>query len=718
MYKLETECWKLEISQDQAESGYIYKLSDKIQNRIYSDLDYHYAISCEEAGSCFPPELLRGAIDTVVIAEMLQPPIFPQLVSREIEEKSGCLSVKGLFDNGLVFSHTFSASEDGLKMLETISVSNSSSQPITPLNLDFGFRKMLLTQRGGWQEDMDGWILEALPTRRYCSQKVDRRTEHYTASDLIYAPFDDEQENLKPGFAAEGWIWGSDEGRILINKYNPSEIEYSRFRRFPILLPGRGMENTAVLFGGAAQYRGDPERSFSLKAGDSYSFGQSCYSFFEGAYEDGALLYRSFLEDRGHGIKPDYNPGIHWNELYNLGWFAEMAGFFAEGTEFRMYDRDDLLREAELASLAGAECLYLDPGWDTEPGSTIWDEKRLGAFEDLSRVIHEKYGLKLALHLMMCFWSAAEDDYFYWRDEGGNPSRDFDDTLLFRVCPNERWVEEKTRRLVLLAEGGADFFMFDFTAYGLDGRGCSSPGHGHEVPMRRQTHADNIHRVMLNIKKEFPNLLIEAHDRIRGGLSDYHPVYFQDSGEKAFDELWGYEFMWNPLQDLLSGKALSLYEYNLASPIPLYLHINSGCDNSAMLQFWWYASTIRHLGIGGIPDENTPEFSNLQSAIALYKTLRKFLVYGKFYGIEPLSHLHLSKDGDCLITAFNLTGREIVKTITIETAKYPAIKFTGKPLCRDGIGRIAEAEELESGGGMLSVRIVIPALSPRIIRLI
>ncbi|MBI9108265.1 MAG: hypothetical protein JEZ04_16075 [Spirochaetales bacterium] len=272
----------------------------------------------------------------------------------------------------MIFSHTFTAAEGGLRLLETITVSNTGSLSISPLSLDFGFRKMLLTQKGGWQEDLDRWILEALPTRRYCSQKVDRRREHYTASDLLYAPFDDEEENLKPGFAAEGWIWGSEEGRILKNKYNPSEIEFSRFRRIPILLPGRGMGNTALLFGGAAQYRGDPERSF--------------------------------------------------------------------------------------------------------------------------------------------------------------------------------------------------------------------------------------------------------------------------------DELWGCELMWNPLQDLLSGKALSLYEYNLSCPIPLYLHINSGCDNSTMLQFWWYASTVRHLGIGGIADENTLEFSNLHSDLKLYKTLRKFLVYGIFYGIEPLVHLHTSKE--------------------------------------------------------------------------
>ncbi|MBI9105863.1 MAG: hypothetical protein JEZ04_03905 [Spirochaetales bacterium] len=718
MSKLETEFWKLEITQNNAESGYIYKLSDKINNRTYSDLDYYYEISCRENLDEFPVDLLRGAINPDMITEMLQPPELPQLVSRRIEEKPESLEIQGVFDNGLEFSHTFRASKDGMRLLEAITISNTGSLKISPLSLDFGFRKMLLTQRGGWQEDLDSWILEALPTRRYCSQKVDHRREFYTASDLLYAPFDDEEENLKPGYAAEAWIWGTPAGRILINKYNLSEIEFSRFRRFPVILPGRGLENTALLFGGAAQYRGDPERSFSLEAGSSYSFGQSSYTFFEGEYEDGALLYRSYLESQGHGLKPGYNPPIHWNELYNLGWFAELAGVFANGREFKPYSREDLFREAELAVLAGAQCLYLDPGWDTVPGSTIWDESRLGAFEDFSHIIHERYGLKLALHLMMCFWDECEEDFFYWHDSEGNPSRDFTDTLLFRVCPNERWVSEKSRRLLELAGAGVDFFMFDFTTYGLNGLGCCDPGHGHEIPMSRQTHAENILQVMVNIKSKFPGLLIEAHDRIRGGLSDYHPIYFQDDSKGAFDELWGYEFMWNPLQDLLSGKALSLYEYNLASPIPLYLHINSGCDNSSMLQFWWYSSVVRHLGIGGIADETTQEFSNLKSAMRLYKTYRKFLVHGVFYGIDPLVHIHVStEDEGVLVTAYNLSSSEIVKTIAFRPEKYGISSVFGNLVCYDGIGKVIKTEALEEKDGIISIRIIIPPLSPVIIGL-
>ena len=82
------------------------------------------------------------------------------------------------------------------------------------------------------------------------------------------------------------------------------------------------------------------------------------------------------------------------------------------------------------------------------------------------------------------------------------------------------------------------------------------------------------------------------------------PSITSTARSNAHDELWGFEYMWDPYTDLLSGKALSLYEYNLAYDIPLYLHINSAHDSPTMLAFWWYASCCRHLGIGGLDEDD------------------------------------------------------------------------------------------------------------------
>ena len=83
--------------------------------------------------------------------------------------------------------------------------------------------------------------------------------------------------------------------------------------------------------------------------------------------------------------------------------------------------------------------------------------------------------------------------------------------------------------------------------------------------------------------------------------SIYVPTYFQHGfGETGcYDENWGFEYMWDCLNDLKSGRALALYYYNLACNVPIYLHITMAADNDACVFFWWVASTVRHVGIGG-----------------------------------------------------------------------------------------------------------------------
>jgi hypothetical protein len=44
--------------------------------------------------------------------------------------------------------------------------------------------------------------------------------------------------------------------------------------------------------------------------------------------------------------------------------------------------------------------------------------------------------------------------------------------------------------------------------------------------------------------------------------------------------------MWNPTDDLLSRRAVSLYCYNLAYSLPLHLHVNLKRDNESALVFW------------------------------------------------------------------------------------------------------------------------------------
>jgi hypothetical protein len=246
-----------------------------------------------------------------------------------------------------------------------------------------------------------------------------------------------------------------------------------------------------------------------------------------------------------------------------------------------------------------------------------------------------------------------------------------------RICAaSPAWQQLKTERLLKLAAAGVSFFMFDFVSYvppdvpikrsERPGSACWAADHGHAVPLTLQAHAEGILHVIQAVKRQYPNLLIEAHDRVRGGLQDFHPLYFQHGLPAAFDENWGFEYMWDSFMDLLSGKALSLYEYNLAYDIPLYLHIHCGQDNDQMLAFWWYASTCRHLGIGGVKDPASPLYQALKQAVSAYRRLKPFFTRGRFIGVEPLVHGHaLPEEGAAVFVFFNLGSEPVTRTVEV-----------------------------------------------------
>ncbi|HXW79339.1 MAG TPA: hypothetical protein VEJ84_07555, partial [Acidimicrobiales bacterium] len=291
------------------------------------------------------------------------------------------------------------------------------------------------------------------------------------------------------------------------------------------------------------------------------------------------------------------------------------------------------------------------------------------------------------------------------------------------VCPaSPTWQRQKIERLRALAAAGVSFFMFDFLSYERGGlepfdhdrselQSCWSSGHGHSVPITREEHAEGVMTVVRAVKSEFPQLTVEAHDRIAG---EFLPLYYQHGAEHSHDELWGFEYMWDPYTDLLSNKALSLYEYNLAYDIPLYLHINSAHDSPTMLAFWWYASCCRHLGIGGLA-EGDEQWPRLVDAMGTYRRLQPWFANGRFVGLDRLTHLHVLEDRrSAVLTAFNLGGEEVQRPVTVDISvlgieAVPDVDVTSHPSSAVVRSRAAH--------GSLALDLAIPPLSPVVVEL-
>lgn len=232
----------------------------------------------------------------------------------------------------------------------------------------------------------------------------------------------------------------------------------------------------------------------------------------------------------------------------------------------------------------------------------------------------------------------------------------------WEVCTqSKQWQEEKLKRILAVTGSGVEFMMFDE----FDWRGpCFEPGHGHPVPSTPEGHVRAVYGLIEAMRARYPQVLVEAHDPVWPWGVRYLPTYFhQGFARNRYQENWGFEFMWNPIEDLRSGRALCLYYYNLGCDIPLYDHITMEGDNDACLAFWWYASTVRHLGIGGkkglnSAQENETRYSAYKQAVAAYNRLRPFFARGHFVGLDETAHLHLHpSENAAVLNVFNLTEK-------------------------------------------------------------
>jgi hypothetical protein len=235
---------------------------------------------------------------------------------------------------------------------------------------------------------------------------------------------------------------------------------------------------------------------------------------------------------------------------------------------------------------------------------------------------------------------------------------------------------------------------------------CYDKSHGHSIPSTREEHVAGLLELIRRVKTRYPRILIELHDPVSGPCSlHYTPTYFGFGGPDSFDCLWGHEFMWRPLEDILSKRAVSLYYYNLAYNIPLYLHVNLKKDNENSLIFWWFASTCRHLGVGGKPEAAVWEAE--KKAMQTYKPLKKFYTRGVFYGIEEMVHAHTLSDlGESVINAFNLEDRPISKQIRFRLGEIG--------ISRGPVG--IEGAPFHQDGDMVSLDIDLPARGHRLLK--
>lgn len=668
-------------------------LKDSYSGVVFADGEYRYAAFAEYEGR-------------IVRLEGLTDPTLEEEISERGERALVICGKLGTADikPDLRVRHRIHLPEDAEYLDEYITVQNLSEKKVVLRSYRFGFRKRLERPQayGGPGIDIENYRLVAVPFRL----QPDGKKHDYQLDDIYYGRYVLSEMHNPMRLTAdvvdrgrgrsEGWAWTDGENGLLIVKYNPDLIEYS-------MLETEHMGTEVYLnFGGAApSLYNEPFESRGLEPGKRAAFGQTRYHFYEGLWRRGSYLFREFMNSMGHGRPDDYSPPIHWNELYDVGWHHNDPNALSEN-----YNLATLEREATKAKEIGCEALYLDPGWEVCEGATRWDVSRLGEAQDFVRKMKAEYGLQVGFRTIGRSYC---DEYpgMYRRTSDGLTGyyAPFAAKPFYEPCVCSRqYQEEKLKRIFSVADAGVSFIMFDE----FDWRGqCFDPTHGHPVPTTPSMHAKAVVELVKEVHKRHPEILIETHDPVWPWGVRYTPVYYLHGAEGSFDEGWAFEFMWNPIEDLLEGRALCLFYYNLAYDIPLYLHINMENDNDNCLAFWWYASTCRHLGIGG-KKNNQARFEAYKQAVAEYKALKELYTQGTFYGYDELTHIHvLPEAGKCVLNAFNLTDAPVSREVEVRLNDLGLIGDV-----------TVEGAPYEVVGGKLVLSLSIPPFSPKIVKLV
>ena len=342
---------------------------------------------------------------------------------------------------------------------------------------------------------------------------------------------------------------------------------------------------------------------------------------------------------------------------------------------------------------------------------------------NLVKTLREDFGLQLGFRTIQRSYGVHWPTEFMVQHASGQAPQPvaWGTTHFWEMCLNDRrfW-KEKVARIVAIGRQGMKFLMVDE----MDWRGpCHNPAHDHPVPSTPLDHIRAVMELSREVRRQCPEMILETHDPVWPWFgSRYLPTYFQQGfGTRgAFDENWGFEYMWNCIADLKTGKALALYYYNLGCNIPLYLHITMAADNDNAVFFWWAASTVRHLGIGGkighpsveflgkpAPFDSEQRFALYQEQMRLYRQLKPYFVRGTFIGLAENIHLHTlpGKEGG-VINLFNLTDAEK----EFEFAVPRSILGASRDLTVTGV-------HAEWRSDSVLIRHKLPAMTPAVIKI-
>ena len=298
---------------------------------------------------------------------------------------------------GLELEHHFTLSSNRLFLEEAISLHNATAHLIALSDFEAGFQRAVVDQNGEALSEFahDRWV--AIPLRARATDPKGFEND-FSIPQLInepgYEPYmnKDLQYTQVPSRhrRAEGWAWIHGDTTLGIFVFNQENLLFS------VVSAEKTTNGAALRFGGACMISGEPDALTRIAPGQTVNLGVVRYQSMKGGYLEAAYAFRALLDEKGCRFPKDYNPPVHWEQLY------DMNGAWTDRSA--RYTKAILEQEAEKARAFSCEALYLDPGWDTDFGSLYWGEKWLGPRREFIEEMRSKYGLQVSLHCALATW--------------------------------------------------------------------------------------------------------------------------------------------------------------------------------------------------------------------------------------------------------------------------------------------------------------------------
>ena len=162
------------------------------------------------------------------------------------------------------------------------------------------------------------------------------------------------------------------------------------------------------------------------------------------------------------------------------------------------------------------------------------------------------------------------------------------------------------------------------------------------------------------IHAKYPKVLIEMHDMLCGGNPwRLTPIYYKYGLPGSYDDNWGFELMWNPMDDIKQGRGLALYYSNMGCNVPIYTHVNLARRQRPLPGVVVVCLDLPPPGHRRQARRSRRSWRPNKQAMKWYRARDRFYKRGEFYGINEEIHLHvLPEEKAFIVNVFNLSDKK------------------------------------------------------------